>query len=840
MSQCSTAQPRRFRFAAAVGFAALACGGGTTDAGLDPEAPTPIVVNLLMSGNHVANDTTWYTLQLSGQSPFYAQLEVLSGSLTLTVYPETGSTAVLTLVGQAGVGLTTVGPHVIAGGLRARISGQGVFKFRILLGGSLPESISPIIAVNDTIEGESFESSFDLDAFTFTGTAGDELIGFAQGTTPGRPGVFAMTIEGPTGRIAVANGALGQDLQSFFTDGRFILPETATYTVRLSPLAAPIEYVGAYRFQLRRIQRKPETLPETPAVGQTLVEAMEHVGDVDEFRITGAPGEEYNVTIRAVAPGPPHQLAARILDLPVAGDEPLEVISTNQDSVITDRGTGRFALPASGSVKLQIEGYLISPYRGDYQVRVNRVDRRPETRLTPLVPSDSVLNERMDYAGDIDEFRLTLTSPDTLNVMVEIEPGSRYLQTGTLGVEVVPLGTPGPAAGNGPAPAAPNTLIHAPGLIMLGPGSYIVRIWGASRRVDTFVGKYGLYVYRIRRAVEGHSGVVAYGNTVSSNLNPIGDIDMYKFTGSKGDHIDLFFRTVSPGAQLGAALLVGPVTPLDWLRDPNAPIGEVHTGRVTLVTSGTFEISVAAGINWEGRGDYQFTLLRLTAEPEHHAKTIAVGAAVTDEAVDFAGDVDEFFLQDTPGKEFSIWVNTLPPPDAITLEIVDPVTKDVIDTALQSYQVPATLRHRIPASGKLLIRASGGASTGLYGFEVRPINRAPESVSAAVALGDTISGEAISPEADVDEFSFTANAGQRVIAYLHSPTAPTTFEGLLLDLVDPSGILLGSVTSSSVQPFGTFATFVITLPVSGQYQVRVSGNNQRGTQGAYRFLIQPQ
>jgi len=87
-------------------------------------------------------------------------------------------------------------------------------------------------------------------------------------------------------------------VESFFPDtslyqkvtGTFTLPANGTYRIRVASQDTRYGYdVGPYRFFLYRINRPPETLPATLAIGDSLSgEAVDVPGDVDEFRVTVA------------------------------------------------------------------------------------------------------------------------------------------------------------------------------------------------------------------------------------------------------------------------------------------------------------------------------------------------------------------------------------------------------------------------------------------------------------------------------------------------------------------------------------------------------------------------
>jgi hypothetical protein len=235
-------------------------------------------------------------------------------------------------------------------------------------------------------------------------------------------------------------------------------------------------------------------------------------------------------------------------------------------------------------------------------------------------------------------------------------------------------------------------------------------------------------------------------------------------------------------------------------------------------------------------------ILRLDANPERHAAAITIGEVVSDEALDGPDDVDEFTLHTLPGTEVALFMKAGTGLSEVYGEALVPATKDTIRTIHGSASEESTGRFLVPSSGDLLLRVSDRfRETGAYQLQVFPINRAPEQTSAVYAIGDTVRDEPIDAlGADIDEYRFTSAAGQRVIAYFQTPFG-VDYPGFVLELMTPDGQqVLASVTS--VLPTARLednSTGSITLPVSGQYLIRVRGVSDRGTVGVYRFSVQP-
>ena len=129
---------------------------------------------------------------------------------------------------------------------------------------------------------------------------------------------------------------------------------------------------------------------------------------------------------------------------------------------------------------------------------------------------------------------------------------------------------------------------------------------------------------------------------------------------------------------------------------------------------------------------------------------------------------------------------------------------------------------------------------GPYWFKVYPINRAPERIGATVLIGDTVSGEDISPPGDIDEYTFSASGGQGLIVYFQTPQGASDSVDLTLEVIDPiSGALLGSVNAYDATCLECFPPVTITPPATGTYLVRVRSFLETRGGGAYAFEIKP-
>ncbi|HTA73272.1 MAG TPA: PPC domain-containing protein, partial [Gemmatimonadaceae bacterium] len=109
----------------------------------------------------------------------------------------------------------------------------------------------------------------------------------------------------------------------------------------------------------------------------------------------------------------------------------------------------------------------------------------------------------------------------------------------------------------------------------------------------------------------------------------------------------------------------------------------------------------------------------------------------------------------------------------------------------------------------------------------------------------TVTGESIDSFGDLDQFTFSGTAGQKIVVEFATPQGvyedATHLGGtLVLQVLAPDGTALGQISSGNPTPLTAQTTGTLTLPSTGQYTISVSGgNNGQGGFGAYVFATLP-
>lgn len=334
------------------------------------------------------------------------------------------------------------------------------------------------------------------------------------------------------------------------------------------------------------------------------------------------------------------------------------------------------------------------------------------------------------------------------------------------------------------------------------------------------------------------SGLVGYGEIIAKTLST-GATDKYLIGGTAGQEINLFFqvldntclaiRLLSPsGNQLASISRYG----------PDESITASSTGRLTLASNGNFAVEVS-GCSGENAGRYRFQVILINRSPELIPAAIEIGKVIEGEAIDPAGDIDEFTLAVSAAVEVNVFFQVLDN-TCLRLEFRDPDGNQIGTSGSSngpdnSLHVNPTGRLTLGRIGTYTARVLGcfSSAAGRYRLQVFRIDRAPEMVPSGITVGSIIDGEDIQPPGDVDEFSFPNSASREVNVFFHD----IDNAGLRLQLLDPDGSVLRDILGASWN--GTLfenSTGRITISRIGTYRIRTYGSSDL-SQGRYRFQV---
>jgi hypothetical protein len=691
-----------------------------------------------------------------------------------------------------------------------------------------PESGTAAYTLND-VRRETLENSADIDEFDVPATEGDLVLGTIDGD--------GATVAGAVGTLSIAppDGSTARYLSDIVTgplDSVFassvILAGTGTHRVRVAGYDLSTAERTPYRFRVRKVNPLPETGRATLAPGDSLADAVDHLGDVDDFTVTGAPGQMYVVNVVTDAP-------AWSLWLSEVSDTGARLLANTGGPSI---GTVRLTLPASGRVRLRFAGPAFSRipiqrYRG-YLYPVNP---GPEAASAALALGDSVLAERIDREGDVDDFQVTVPAPATVNfVLTTTDPAAAAL------VQRIHA-----SDGSVVWPATPTfPMPRNSGRLRLAAGTYRVRVWGEdvsqqAPQSATARGGYRLFAYRIDEGPEIAPAALTPGVPFRDRIDPVGDLDTLTFDAAAGQWVRVLVQAAEP---TGSTIVARVPRPGGF--DFAAAGSNVFTYMGELTETRRYAMTVDAGDGGVDtpRGDYLAQLDTVATAPESNPATLAVGGFVTEPLAQW--DVDVFRVVGAPGQEISI-VRSLPLGTIAQTcsEVETTGSRDVLGSMEGGIGFPegAGLL-RLGPDGELRVVTwarlgiipcrtagsvgrRGGSDAATVTLRAYAVDRRPEVAAATIAAGAEVR-EAIDHVGDVDEFTLTLAAGT-VVTMRFTNDEGTFATEFRAEVLSPDGSLLAPSPTSIPSSF--------TALQAGTHLVRVHGRDYKRGEGPYRLLL---
>jgi len=467
----------------------------------------------------------------------------------------------------------------------------------------------------------------------------------------------------------------------------------------------------------------------------------------------------------------------------------------------------------------------------------------PESVPRAFSPGDTIIGEEIDSETDVDEFsiivprgRLHMTlyaSPGQVLSFAVVDSASRFtLQSYILSADSARS-------------------------LFLGQGRRVfVRIEAVPGEPSR--GAYRLATRFVSPYPESRDSVIAPGESVVDSIDTPDDVDEYVFQGTEGQEIAIQFEQSEPVNSMDYVLMLfGPHVLPDGdtlaVRTTGyfQPASAANRGIITrLPRTGTYRVHVRPEHPSAGSPNrYRFLLHPVNRAPESASPVLVHGVPAAD-AIEVPGDVDEFTFNAVEGEYFRIFIRR-EVSSRLEHQLVDGLTGEIVDRYVPaSDPVPygeGNIRVQAPRTGPYTVRLlsysadtwgpyAGPYELTLYRFDAGPEDGAPDRI----ALGDTVGGEAIWPEGDVDTYEFTGTAGQQFTILGAVPS------GARVDVVHAaSGERLSRLTGFRTGPrLDRQSTVLATLPETGRYLVRVwhSGENDHPYLeeiGPYAFSIAP-
>jgi hypothetical protein len=680
----------------------------------------------------------------------------------------------------------------------------------------------------------------------------------------GEPGaayaIFLEALSGTASLIVHDSTHLGFAVANVFAGpGSPPLYQNATQTMATNSGAVYNFLVAAvspatsthYRFLVYRINQDPELREARFNLGDTVSgETIDPIVDQDEFIMHGDAGQEFVAVAETQGPPGSGSVALNVVD-PVQYGLFGYVFA---DAGTTTLTTGRLRLPAAQDYRFYFGSVLSNVYprySGPYRFWTYLINRAPEHRSATGLVNTEVANEKIDIAGDVDEFAFSAGANTDFNAFLQSTHGFQ-LEVAPVGQDLFAL-VPGTEAPDTALFAHPTGSFH-----IATAGTYVVRISGtqASRIADT--GSYRWYLYPIDHRPEHVAAAMVPGDTISGeDIALPGDVDEFTFSGAVGQEFNVFFQ--ARGGSMDTRLQ------LEVLNDAGAVVATAQsagndtdlmgqvTGRFTLTRTATYRMRVS-GIETRtntDRGPYRLSLYPIDRRPEHVPRELTLGDSVSGEALDASGDVDEFkvTVPATTGANLVVeYDGTTSPHGWVTAQLIDSASGQPlagISNATPGVRLPTGRVTLHP--GTYIVRVEGyqtqsrSTERGPYRVWLYSFRLGPEAVADTFAVGETVIGESIAPWGDADVFHFHGYRGQHLNLKFQGLGASSSAE--FVASLTPPGPPDAYPNAAVYSPTAATAlddhqTTRLELPVTGWYNLSVSGVGGIEAQGPYRFVIE--
>jgi hypothetical protein len=578
------------------------------------------------------------------------------------------------------------------------VGGSPTAPFRAMLSrqSRAPESRPAPVQVGEVTAGESFEHDGDADEFTFSGTAGDEMIVFYRPTSGATFPAWILAVE-PNGEERALRRYQGVTTSLEENSSmRFRLEQTGVQRVVLVASAPTNGSAVAYEFRVYRVNRAPETGSAQVNPGAIVSDAIDEVGDVDEFTFE-APGKELNFFLQALDAIP---AALRMEVRSATGRSAGELITTARQETLDELATGMGPPMEPGRWTVRVWSEAEGPRAsatGRYRLEIYPINREPEHVSRSVLPTQAVTGERIDRLGDIDEFYIQPPLPAQVHVHARAQGTPGVWLSGVL-----------PSSGFVRAMAGSGDEDWGATLSLAGGSTNKIMMLGPSA-TGGYRGPYTLATAQFTTAPESRDPAVAIGEWVEGEaLDPVGEMDIFTFDARAGQVLQL--RAERTQASTGAvSLVVKNRDPVQQLLAGTSVVSGQPSPRFIIPAAGRYNVEAHSShggrILAEG-GPYRFRLDVVPTAPESAPAALVPGDSVA-ESIGPGGDIDDFVITAPPGSRVRVQGQTSFDP-MLRMDIMDPVTGQHLVRGAGLTRFPYPLDVTVPAIGRVLVRLYEG------------------------------------------------------------------------------------------------------------------------------------
>ena len=592
------------------------------------------------------------------------------------------------------------------------------------------------IASASVVAGQVNATS-DLDAFTFSGTAGDRVL-IGAVATAGVSFNTSITVYPPNGGAAEQLSSSGDRLDAQ-------LQSTGTYTIVVSDYFTA--HPGSYSLSFLNVSKGPWTTG-ADLDGGPIVSSEVRSGtfsappDFDGWTFTGTAGDRVVITTATTG----GSSTAYVSVYPPGGGAPLTATANNRADI---------QLPSTGTYVIEVEDNGLND-TGTYDLSFVDITSGPWTTAadadgTTLLPGQAK-SGTIGSDVDMDVFTFVATAGD------RVELGG--VSTGGAGFNTnLTLYPPG----GGPAEVTTSSgdridwrvlrsgiyTVEVEDYSVLHPGTYTLSF------VDLTTGV-------VTTPTDPDGDAIGSGQHVSGGFQEVPDFDVWRVSATAGNRLLL---DVVPTA--------GNANPVIELYPPDGTAAVItsasHRAEWQVNQTGTWTVVLSdQGLN--DTGSYDFTVMNVTAgpitaggDPEGGAITSATPVSGS---IQYDVDMDAYTFSGTQGDRIVLGAialsgasfnttMTLYPPGGGPAEITSS-SGDRLDAQLQA-----------TGTYTVVVEDYFNAHPGTYSLLLMNTTAGPLT-SAGDADGTTIASAEIKPGSfqtapDFDAYRFTCNAGNRMI-----------------------------------------------------------------------------
>jgi len=701
-----------------------------------------------------------------------------------------------------------------------------------------PEHVATTILPDSFYAAESLDTYGDIDRYQFTGSAGQLIEVFVQGTGPADPTLeVCLTLDTVTGPpLSLAFSRAGDTALEAPVGGAVRLAGPGEYHIQAASTRNGCHlavgdndpYLGSYRIVVRSIDTLPETAPESLAVGDTVTgESIGSIGDIDVFHLRGTPGQLVSLQVESPVDGVHSQIQVVVTGAATT----VSTSSYGGDTSLDQHGTGPFAMPASGRVTLRATG--VQDGRGGdsgpYRLYAYPVNPAPEHLPAAITPGDTISGEAIDHLGDLDDFTFAATQGQQFDVFFQASGVPRFATLTLLVLRPDSSPVSQQVFGYG---GDSSLLIRSTGRFTAPvTGTYTVQVQALPDQLPPAIGAYRFLVYPVNPAPETAPAVLAFGDSVSSEkIDFPGDVDEFHSVVSDSSGASLVITGDSSAVSFPLE-----VSLIDSITNSQIASVEADVGGLPF-QSATFAVppchcilSVAGGFDYPSlfQGGYTLKFYKFGLGPESIGDTVAIGDTIAGEAINPPGDRDDFVLFGNRGQHVNLALAGQsagsPGYFQLSIEIAPGGPFTIVTSPASSDSLSAHRSNRIdlPVTGWYRVSVTGFGSqnpltaAGPYLVALEPVATGPEHGGATLAVGDSVTNESIDYPGDWDEFTLMGTPGESVSVSFSIAGATGN---PVLEVFDSTA---DSVVATAVGQAGVQVAGPVAIPASGHLVIRV-------------------